>query len=105
MAFSGFLRRLFGTPPPPPPRLVALVNRCDDLEARIEYLSDELKSLRGRFTGRLRKGAVGTSPEPEPEPAGSPLPEGDGSPAASPAPPRPLANLRQVDLARRFRGF
>jgi hypothetical protein len=95
------LRRFFGPPPPPSPKLVTLVNRCDDLEARIEYLGDEIKALRGRVTGKLRKQALPPEPEPESESVGAAEGAGDGSPAA----PSSYANLRQVDLARRFRGF
>lgn len=50
-----FFGRLFGPPAPPPPRMVDLRNRLDDVEARVEYVHDELKQLRGRVTGGLRK--------------------------------------------------
>jgi hypothetical protein len=91
-----FFRRLFGPPPPPAPRLVAVVNRVDDLEARLEYIHDELKQLRGRVTGKERK----ARPEPVEEPA-----EGasDGQPE-EPAYRRP-APPSTAYLARRFRRF
>jgi hypothetical protein len=72
--------------------MVAVVNRVDDLEARLEYIHDELKQLRGRVTGKERK----ARPEPN-EPAEDGQPE---EPAfVRPAPP-PTAYL-----AKRFRRF
>jgi hypothetical protein len=34
---------------------MALVNRVDDLESRLDYLGGELRALRGRVTGAERK--------------------------------------------------
>jgi hypothetical protein len=90
-----FFRRLFGPPPAPSPRLVTVVNRVDDLEARLEYLSDELKALRGRVTGKERKARQPVEDEP---PAG-----GDGQPE-EPAYSRP-APPSTAYLARRFKRF
>jgi hypothetical protein len=70
---------------------VTLQNRCDDLEARIDYLADELKALRGRVTGKERK----TRPQEE-APSDGRLEE--------PAQVRP-APATTAHLARRFRGF
>lgn len=93
MALNWF-RRIFGPGPPPAPRLVHLVNRLDDLDARLEYLSSELKALRGRFYGDRRKKTLQDAP-------GEEIEEGEVSQDTPPPAQRPRQNT--TSLARRFR--
>lgn len=51
----GFLRRFFG---PPPPKVTQLANELRDLEARMDYLDDALRKLRGRVTQAERRKRV-----------------------------------------------
>jgi len=88
-----WLRRLFAPPAPPPPRLIALWNQVQDLDARADYLEGELKSLRGRLTGALRR-------EKPPEDA----PGQEIEEEAEPQLPPPRALTRgTAHLARRFK--
>lgn len=53
------LQRLLGVKRLPPPKLIEIMVRIDDLDARMDYLDGGLRKLRGTVTGALRR------PEPE----------------------------------------
>lgn len=53
-----WLSRLLLPARAPSPRLVTISNRLDDVDERIDYLAGELKTLRGRLTGAIRKEKV-----------------------------------------------
>lgn len=63
----GLWSRLFHREVPATPRLVDLSRRIDDLEAELEHTNSQLRKLRGRVTGGLRRD---DAPEGQPEPSG-----------------------------------
>ena len=88
-----WLGRLLTPADPPRPRLesrvTTLENLVDDLDSRLEYLSSELKKVRGRQFALEKRDQDGTEPTIDAEPA-----------VDQPRPTPPTAHL-----ARRFRGF
>lgn len=74
----GWLHRLFTPAEPPAPRLsarvTALENLCDDLDARVDYLTAEIKKVRGRQFSLEKRAkdapeeANGEEPTQEPPP-------------------------------------
>lgn len=57
-----WLRRLLGEPKAPAPKLVELLERLEDHEARLDYLYEAHRKLRGRVTGAVRhQDAPGTT--------------------------------------------
>jgi len=65
--------RLFARPTAPSPTLKVLLQRVDELEARVDYVDGGLRKLRGYVTGAKRK-ADQDSEEPPTEAVEAPVP-------------------------------
>jgi len=86
-----FWRRLFPHPAPPSPRLADVMVQVEELESRLDWLTKEFKSFRGRVTGAMRNNAPRDTEADDPGEAEVQIPR--------------MAAPRSDHLSRRFRGF
>ena len=95
---AGFFRRLFTSAEPSRPRVEArlteLENHFDDIDSRLDYLTSELKKVRGRQFSleKHRDDDPGTTIDER------------ASLEHMPVPPSPRSPFSSAHLSRRFKG-